>query len=187
MKPAAKKDVEVLVKKSAGVPIVHVIKSSMKSHKNSCINSCCLEFPLPWVGLSSTLFFFTMGAWIFQLLLLFSFYSSFVTSTGSVSQVSFKQDSSTSSLKKPFGARLPGKSTSIQTHSMGKTHWRLCELWLQKIKCKKKGSSIIKVRTQKISKAIYGILNSPKKQTKKQKNSPHIATELKWSDARAIG
>ena len=84
------------------------------------------------------LVFFTMGAWIFQLLLLFSFYLSFVTSTGSVSQVSFKQDSSTSSLKKPFGARLPGKSTSIQTHSMGKTHWRLCKLCLQKIKCKKR-------------------------------------------------
>ena len=114
------------------------------------------------------LVFFTMGAWIFQLLLLFSFYSSFVTSTGSVSQVSFKQDSSTSSLKKPFGARLPGKSTSIQTHSMRKTHWRLCELCLQKIKCKKRVFNY-KVRTQKISKAFHGILNSPKKQTKKRK------------------
>ena len=42
----------VLVKKAAGVAIVHVIQSSVKSYKNRCINSCCLEFPLPWVGLS---------------------------------------------------------------------------------------------------------------------------------------
>ena len=185
MKPAAKKDVEVLVKKSAGVPIVHVIKSSMKSHKNSCINSCCLEFPLPWVGLSSTLFFFTMGAWIFQLLLLFSFYSSFVTSTGSVSQVSFKQDSSTSSLKKPFGARLPGKSTSIQTHSMGKTHWRLCELCLQKIKCKKRVFNY-KSQTSEDLESNLWYPHFSQKTNEKTKKSPHIATELKWSGARAI-
>ena len=116
------------------------------------------------------LVFFTMGAWIFQLLLLFSFYSSFVTSTGSVSQVSFKQDSSTSSLKKPFGARLPGKSTSIQTHSMRKTHWRLCELCLQKIKCKK-GSSIIKSELRRSRRQFMVSSILPKKQTKKQKKS----------------
>ena len=134
----------VLVKKAARVPIVHVIKSSVKSHKNRCINSCCLEFPLPWVGLSSTLFFFTMGAWIFQLLLLFSFYSSFVTSTGSVSQVSFKQDSSTSSLKKSFWCQTAWKINFHSNSFNGKNP--LAAVWavLAKNKVQKKGSSIIK-------------------------------------------
>ena len=64
----------VLVKKAAGVAIVHVIQSSVKSYKNRCINSCCLEFPLPWVGLSSTLFF---SPWVLE----FSSYFFFSPST----------------------------------------------------------------------------------------------------------
>ena len=105
-----------------------------------------------------------MGAWIFQLLLLFSFYSSFVTSTGSVSQVSFKQDSSTSSLKKAFWCQTAWKINFHSNSFNGKNP--LAAVWavLAKNKVQKRVFNY-KVRTQKISKAIYGIRNSPKKQT----------------------
>ena len=112
------------------------------------------------------LVFFTMGAWIFQLLLLFSFYSSFVTSTGSVSQVSFKQDSSTSSLKKAFWCQTAWKINFHSNSFNGKNPLAaVCELCLQKIKCKK-GSSIIKSELRRSRRQFMVSLIFPKNKRK---------------------